>query len=328
MKLLRHRRRRVHRLELRPPRARAPPTTTSTVSTPSPTPGNHENLDDLEDDPRFRFVQGDICDRDAVRGGDGRPRRRRALRRREPRRPLDRRPRRVRPHQLRRHQRAVRRGPPGRRRALPPHLDRRGVRLDRARARSPRTDRARAPLAVLGQQGGQRPHRARRTTRRYGLPVIVTRSSNNFGPYQFPEKVIPLFATNLLDGQHGAALRRRRQRPRLVLRRRQLPRPSTSCCAQGVVGEIYNIGAGNEMHQPRADRSGCWRVGRPRRDDRVRRRPARATTAATRSTRRRSRRSAGGPSGELGRGRSRPPSPGTATTGGGGSRSKAQRRLE
>ena len=33
----------------------------------------------------------------------------------------------------------------------------------------------------------------------YGLPVIVTRSSNNFGPYQFPEKVIPLFVTNLLE---------------------------------------------------------------------------------------------------------------------------------
>ena len=57
--------------------------------------------------------------------------------------------------------------------------------------------------------------RARRTRRRrpaatssplayhdtYGLPVVVTRSSNNFGPYQFPEKVIPLFVTNLLDGQ-------------------------------------------------------------------------------------------------------------------------------
>ena len=34
----------------------------------------------------------------------------------------------------------------------------------------------------------------------YGLPVIVTRASNNYGPFQFPEKVIPLFATNLLDG--------------------------------------------------------------------------------------------------------------------------------
>ena len=31
--------------------------------------------------------------------------------------------------------------------------------------------------------------------------MLVTRSSNNFGPYQFPEKVIPLFVTNLLDGK-------------------------------------------------------------------------------------------------------------------------------
>ena len=35
----------------------------------------------------------------------------------------------------------------------------------------------------------------------YGLPVLVTRSSNNFGPYQYPEKVIPLFVTNLLEGR-------------------------------------------------------------------------------------------------------------------------------
>ncbi len=34
----------------------------------------------------------------------------------------------------------------------------------------------------------------------YGLPVLVTRCTNNFGPYQFPEKAIPLFTTNLLDG--------------------------------------------------------------------------------------------------------------------------------
>ena len=34
----------------------------------------------------------------------------------------------------------------------------------------------------------------------YGLPVVVTRCTNNFGPYQFPEKAIPLFTTNLLDG--------------------------------------------------------------------------------------------------------------------------------
>lgn len=35
----------------------------------------------------------------------------------------------------------------------------------------------------------------------HGLPVVITRCSNNYGPYQFPEKVIPLFVTNLLDGR-------------------------------------------------------------------------------------------------------------------------------
>jgi dTDP-glucose 4,6-dehydratase len=80
----------------------------------------------------------------------------------------------------------------------------------------------------------------------YGLPVLVTRSSNNFGPYQFPEKVIPLFVTNLLDGAkvplYGDGLNVRDwlyvedncAGVDLVLR-------------QGEVGEIYNIGGGNEI---------------------------------------------------------------------------------
>jgi len=79
----------------------------------------------------------------------------------------------------------------------------------------------------------------------YGLPVVITRCSNNFGPYQFPEKVIPLFVTNALTDQplplygdglnvrdwihvddHCAGLD-------LVLRR-------------GRPGEVYNVGAANE----------------------------------------------------------------------------------
>ena len=35
----------------------------------------------------------------------------------------------------------------------------------------------------------------------FGQPIIITRSSNNFGPFQFPEKVIPLFVTNLIQGK-------------------------------------------------------------------------------------------------------------------------------
>ena len=49
--------------------------------------------------------------------------------------------------------------------------------------------------------------------RTHGLDVRVTRCSNNYGHHHFPEKVIPLFITNLLDGLHGAALRRWAQRP-------------------------------------------------------------------------------------------------------------------
>jgi dTDP-glucose 4,6-dehydratase len=80
----------------------------------------------------------------------------------------------------------------------------------------------------------------------YGLPVVVTRSSNNFGPYQFPEKVIPLFTTNLLEGRtvplygDGGNVRDwcyvedNCRAVDLVLR-------------QGITGEIYNIGGGNEV---------------------------------------------------------------------------------
>jgi dTDP-glucose 4,6-dehydratase len=79
----------------------------------------------------------------------------------------------------------------------------------------------------------------------YGLPVLVTRCTNNFGPYQYPEKIIPLFTTNLLDGRpvplYGDGLNERDwiyvddhcAGVRLALER-------------GEPGEIYNIGAGNE----------------------------------------------------------------------------------
>jgi dTDP-glucose 4,6-dehydratase len=79
----------------------------------------------------------------------------------------------------------------------------------------------------------------------YELPVVVTRCTNNFGPYQYPEKAIPLFTTNLLDGLriplYGDGLNERDwlyvddhcTGVHLVLE-------------NGEPGEIYNIGAGNE----------------------------------------------------------------------------------
>jgi dTDP-glucose 4,6-dehydratase len=79
----------------------------------------------------------------------------------------------------------------------------------------------------------------------HGVPVTVTRCTNNFGPYQYPEKAIPLFTTNLLDGGtiplYGDGLN---ERDWLYV--------DDHCAGvhlvlhKGAPGEIYNIGAGNE----------------------------------------------------------------------------------
>ncbi|CAA9240219.1 MAG: dTDP-glucose 4,6-dehydratase [uncultured Acidimicrobiales bacterium] len=79
----------------------------------------------------------------------------------------------------------------------------------------------------------------------HGVPVVVTRCTNNFGPYQFPEKAIPLFVTNVLDGGtiplYGDGLNER-----------DWLHVDDHCAAvllalqKGAPGEIYNIGAGNE----------------------------------------------------------------------------------
>ena len=80
----------------------------------------------------------------------------------------------------------------------------------------------------------------------YGVPVIITRASNNYGPYQYPEKLIPLFVTNALRRPAAAALRRRPQRARLAARARPLPRRSVRRSSTGTPGEVYNIAGGNE----------------------------------------------------------------------------------
>jgi dTDP-glucose 4,6-dehydratase len=82
--------------------------------------------------------------------------------------------------------------------------------------------------------------------RTHGLDVVVTRCSNNFGPYQFPEKVIPLFITNLLDGRKvplygdGANIR-------------DWLHVADHCVGvdlalrRGRAGEVYHIGGGTEL---------------------------------------------------------------------------------
>jgi dTDP-glucose 4,6-dehydratase len=80
----------------------------------------------------------------------------------------------------------------------------------------------------------------------YGLPVVVTRCSNNYGPYQFPEKLIPLFTTNLLDGR-SVPLMGDGGNVRDWIHVEDHNRAAHLVLEQGTVGEIYNIGAHNEL---------------------------------------------------------------------------------
>ncbi len=96
-------------------------------------------------------------------------------------------------------------------------------------------------------------HLASAWHRTFGLPVVISNCSNNYGPYHFPEKLIPLVLLNALDGKplpvygdgsnvrdwlyvddHARALH-------LILTR-------------GRIGEKYNVGGGNRAHQPRRRR--------------------------------------------------------------------------
>ena len=206
--------------------------------------GNLDNLRGLDGDPRFRFVKGDICDRDSVAGA------------------------------MPGHDAVVHF-------AAESHVDRsivspdefvrtncdgtnvmcdvaRRVGVDRFLHVS--TDEVYGSIehgsfAETDPLGPRSPYSASKAGsdlialayhETYGLPLLVTRSSNNFGPYQYPEKMIPLFVTNLLDGikvpLYGDGLNVRDwcyvddncAGVDLVLR-------------SGAVGEIYNIGAGNEV---------------------------------------------------------------------------------
>ena len=80
----------------------------------------------------------------------------------------------------------------------------------------------------------------------YNVPVIVTRASNNYGPYQFPEKVIPLFITNAIDNipvpLYGAGLNIRDW-----LHVMDHCRGIDAAIERGAPGEVYNIGGGNEV---------------------------------------------------------------------------------
>ena len=80
----------------------------------------------------------------------------------------------------------------------------------------------------------------------YGLPVIILRPSNNFGPYQYPEKFIPLFATNALEGKN-LPLYGKGTNVRDWLYVEDSCRAVDLVMRRGKVGEAYNVGANNEV---------------------------------------------------------------------------------
>ena len=81
----------------------------------------------------------------------------------------------------------------------------------------------------------------------YGVPTTITRGSNNIGPYQYPEKVVPLFVTNAIDDLPLPLYGDGRQ-----MRDYQYVLDHCEAIAlvllNGEIGQVYNVGTGQEMH--------------------------------------------------------------------------------
>jgi len=206
--------------------------------------GNPENLRDIERDPRYRFVHGDVCDprvvREAMSGVDA----------------------------------VVHL-------AAESHVDRGNLSADEflrtnvhgtftllAAARELRigrfvqvgTDEVYGSIATgaaregdplnpsnsyaASKAGADLLARAYWVTHR--LPVVVTRSSNNFGPYQYPEKVVPLFITNALEDRPLPLYGDGRNVRDWIHVDDHCAALLAILCTKDVEGETFNIGAGNE----------------------------------------------------------------------------------
>ena len=87
---------------------------------------------------------------------------------------------------------------------------------------------------------------ARSYFRTHGMNLSITRCSNNYGPYHFPEKVIPLFVTNLIDDLH-VPLYGEGNNIRDWLHVDDHTRGIAMVLTRGRAGEIYNIGGGTEL---------------------------------------------------------------------------------
>ena len=103
---------------------------------------------------------------------------------------------------------------------------------------------------------------ARAYHKTYGMPVVITRGSNTFGPYQFPEKVIPLFVTNLLE-EKPVPLYGDGMNVRDWIHVEDVASGIHTVLERGEVGQIYNIAAGNEWTNIDLSRALCDLLGKP-----------------------------------------------------------------
>ena len=102
-----------------------------------------------------------------------------------------------------------------------------------------------APSSPYSASKASSDHLVRAWQRTYGLPTLVTNCSNNYGPYHFPEKLIPLVILNALEGKPLPIYGKGNQ-IRDWLYVEDHARALYKVVTQGIVGETYNIGGHNE----------------------------------------------------------------------------------
>ena len=207
---------------------------------------------------------------------------------RDARRSVDRRPAAVHRHQHRRHLRAARGGAGVRRRA------RRARRATRSASCTSRPTRSTARSGASGLFSEETPYApnspyaaskaaagspgARLASTPTACRSLITNCSNNYGPYQFPEKLIPLMLLNALDGTAAADLRRRRQRARLAARRGSLRRDPAGAARRGAPARSTTSAAATSAP---TSRSSIASATRSTRCARRRRNPALQAARAT-----------------------------------------------
>jgi dTDP-glucose 4,6-dehydratase len=103
-----------------------------------------------------------------------------------------------------------------------------------------------APSSPYSAAKASSDHLVRAWLRTYGLPTLITNCSNNYGPYQFPEKLIPLVILNALSGK-PLPIYGKGQQIRDWLYVEDHAQALILVAMKGQVGETYNIGGHNEM---------------------------------------------------------------------------------